>query len=121
MTARLLLDEHYSDAIAAALRAAGHDVVASVADAELRGASDPELFQHAVAHRRRIVTENVKDFRPILLQAVGAAGPVAPLLLVSPRRFPHGRGDRTTTIVMALRAWLDRADTERRPLEDWLA
>jgi hypothetical protein len=120
MTTRLLLDEHYSEEIAAALRDAGHDVIAAVSDAELRGMSDAGLFQHAAADGRRILTENIKDFRPLLLDAVAAGRPTAPLLLVPPRRFPRGRGDRTATIVAAVRGWLDTPDAERRSLEDWL-
>lgn len=119
MTVRLLLDEHYSEDIAHALRELGHDVVSAVADPELRGATDLELFQHATAVGRRIVTENIKDFRPLLLQAIPDQ-PAAPLLLVPPRRFPRGRGDRTAVIVAALNAWLSRADAGRRPPEDWL-
>jgi predicted nuclease of predicted toxin-antitoxin system len=120
MTVRLLLDEHYAEAIAAELRAAGHDVIAAVPAADLRGSSDPELFHHAADSDRRIVTENIKDFRPLLLHAIATGSPVAPLLLVPPRRFPRGRGDRTAVIVTALRAWLERADAARRPVEDWL-
>jgi len=120
MTTRLLLDEHYSEDIAVALRDAGHDVVAAVSDPELRGVSDPELFRHAASNGRRIVTENVKDFRPLLLQAVAAGSRAAPLLLVPPQRFPRGRGDRTAAIAAALRAWLDRSRTGAPPLEDWL-
>ncbi len=120
MTVQLLLDEHYAEAIAAALRAAGHDVVAPVADAELRGTSDPELFRHAADANRRIVTENVKDFRPLLLNAIATGAPAAALLLVPPRRFPRGRGDRTSAIVTALRTWLEHPDATRRSMEDWL-
>jgi len=120
MTARLLLDEHYSEAIAVALRELGHDVSAAVADPELRGASDPALFRYAASNASRIVTENIKDFRPLLLNSVAASAPPAPLLLVPPRRFPRGRGDRTAAIVAALRSWLERPDASRRPLEDWL-
>jgi hypothetical protein len=120
MTTRLLLDEHYSDEIAAALRKLGHDVAAAVSDAELRGASDLELFRHAAAQGCRIVSENIKDFRPLLLRAVAAGDPVAPLLLVPPRHFPRGRGDGTAIITTALRDWLDRADARQRPVEDWL-
>lgn len=120
MTVQLLLDEHYAEAIAAALCAAGHDVVAAASDAELRGMSDPELFRHAAETNRRIVTENIKDFRPLLVQAIATGFPAAPLLLVPPRRFPRGRGDRTAAIVTALRGWLDRPDAIRRPVEDWL-
>jgi predicted nuclease of predicted toxin-antitoxin system len=120
MTVRLLLDEHYAEAIAAALRAAGYDVVATVSNAELRGTSDPELYRHAAETNRRIVTENINDFRPLLLQAIATGHPTASLLLVPPRRFPRGRGDRTAAIVTALRSWLDHPDAPRRPVEDWL-
>ncbi len=117
MTERMLLDEHYSDAMAVALRARGHDVVAVVAHPDLRGASDPEVFRWAAEARRRVVTENIKDFRPLLIAALHADAPAASLLLVPPRRFPRGRGDRTATIVGALDTWLTARD---RPLEDWL-
>lgn len=120
MTTRLLLDEHYSEAIAVALRDLGHDVVSVVAHADLRGANDPDVFRHAAEAGRRIVTENIKDFRPLLLQAAASGAPVAPLLLVPPRRFPRGRGDRTAVIAAVLHAWLARPDADARPVEDWL-
>jgi hypothetical protein len=120
MTTRLILDEHYSAAIAQALRELGHDVVAAVASDELRGASDPELYRHATQTGRRVVTENIKDFRPLLLTATAAGSPVAPLLLVPPRRFPRGHGDRNAVIVAAIDAWLGRQDADSRPVEDWL-
>ena len=118
MTERLLLDEHYSATIAHALRERGHDVVAVVADPDLRGASDAEIFQWAAEHGRRIVTENIKDFRPLLMQAQASDGMTAALLLVSPRRFPRGRGDRSSAIVTALEAWLGASTP--RSVEDWL-
>ena len=119
MTVRLLLDEHYSEAMAASLRELGHDVASVVAITDLRGASDDIVFRWAAAEGRRIVTENVKDFRPLLLQATAAGGNTAPLLLVSPRRFPRSRGRRADTIVAALDAWLAHAGNNRT-IEDWL-
>lgn len=116
----LLLDEHYSEAIAAKLRAVGHDVIAVVADPELRAAPDLEIFRRAAVSGRRIVTENVKDFRPLLLQAYAAGDAVAQLLLVLPNRFPRGAGRRTMAIVAALLEWLVAADVAERPDEDWL-
>lgn len=92
VTERLLLDEHYSDAIAAELRANGYDAVAVVADPDLRAQPDAEVFRRAATSGRRIVTENVKDFRPLLQQAYAAGDPVAKLLLVPPNRFPRGTG-----------------------------
>lgn len=120
MTERLLLDEHYGEAIAVALRELGHDVVSVVADDALRAASDPVVFASAAADGRRVVTENIKDFRPLLLEALAKGAIVAPLLLVSPRRFPRGSGDREAAITAALAAWFEKADARARPVEDWL-
>lgn len=120
MTTRLLLDEHFSDAVAVGLRERGHDVVSVVANADLRGASDPEVSAAAIAARRRIVTENVKDFRPLLLQAMSTGSGSAALLLVPPRRFPRGGGSRAAAITSALGEWLSQADADHRPIEDWL-
>jgi hypothetical protein len=117
---RLLLDEHYSESIAAALRERGHDVVAVVADAEISGASDSQVYRFAAEAGRRIVTENIKDFRPLLMAAMSADAKIAPLLLVHPRRFPRGRGDRTAVIVNALDTWLQREQVDVPLWEDWL-
>ncbi|MGX1793595.1 DUF5615 family PIN-like protein [Microbacterium sp. NPDC055312] len=113
MTERLLLDENYGEAIAAALRALGHDVVSVVADDALRAATDAVVFASAAAEGRRVVTENIKDFRPLLVTALGRGEAFAPLLLVSPRRFPRGSGDRAAAITAALAAWLEDADAGR--------
>lgn len=120
MTRRLLLDEHYSADIASALTELGHDVLAVVAIPDLRGASDPEVFAWAAADARRIVTENVRDFRPLLTRALAYGEPSAPVLLVPPRRFPRGRGDRSAVIVAALAEWLDAAAHAPTSSEDWL-
>ena len=118
---KVLLDEHYSEAIAARLRAAGHDVVAVVVDPELRAQSDLEVFRRAAASGRRIVTENIKDFRPLLQQAYAGGDPMARLLLVAPDRFPRGAGRRTSANVAALNEWFGAFHDAGRPVEDWLA
>lgn len=121
MTVRLLLDEHYSADIARRLRAAGYDVVAVVEDVELRAQPDAELFRRAAGEGRRIVTENIKDFRPLLVRAYNTGDAIAQLLLVGPKRFPRGDGDRTQAIIAAVTEWLGRPDVRGRPDEDWLA
>ena len=120
MSEKLLLDEHYADAIATELRVAGHDVVAVVADPQLRAQPDSEVFRHAATSGRRIVTENIKDFRPLLQHANAAGDPAAPLLLVPPNRFPRGAGRRAAAIAKALSDWLATAEVADRPDEDWL-
>ena len=120
MTRRLLLDEHYSEQIAVQLRAAGFDVIAVVADPELRAQPDGEIFRRAAASGRRIVTENIKDFRPLQRHAYANGEAVAPLLLIPPGRFPRGSGRRARAIVAALQTWLTAPDAVTRPDEDWL-
>jgi len=118
VTARLLLDEHFSPKIAVALRVLGHDVVAVWEEPALRGLEDADLFAWAAATGRRIVTENVRDFLPLAAAARASGSPAAPLLLVSSRRFDRGR-DGFGVIVAALAAWLDDTPDDR-PDEDWL-
>jgi predicted nuclease of predicted toxin-antitoxin system len=73
--ARLLLDEMFSPAIAAELRELGHDVIAAAVRPDLRAKSDEEIFAWASAERRWVLTENVKDFRPIMLCALRPGHP----------------------------------------------
>ncbi|MGL4178654.1 MAG: DUF5615 family PIN-like protein [Dermatophilaceae bacterium] len=118
MSPRLLLDEMHPPLVAELLEQRGHDVLALVADATMRGMADGEVFAWAAQQGRRIVTENVKDFRRLLL-AVGDGAPVAPLLFTSSRSFPRTRRN-PGPLVNALDAWLTAPDADRRPVEDWL-
>jgi hypothetical protein len=112
----LLLDEMFPPVIAEELRRRGHDVIAVAADPQLRAQSDPELFAWATQQRRRLVTENAKDFRR-LLNETAAAGPG--LLLTSSRTFPRSR-QAQGALIAALEAWLSGPDVAARPPEDWL-
>src|SRR6266851_2113903 len=80
---RLALDEMFSPAIAAALRELGHDVVAVAERVDLRSMTDDDLFAWSAAERRWLLTENVKDFRPIMLRALQAGPPACGLLFTS--------------------------------------
>ena len=108
----LLLDEMFSPAIAKQLRRRGHDVLALVADPELRALSDPEVYAWASEHGRRVVTENVKDFRPLLASGTGSG-----VLFTSARTFPRSR-HHLGPLIDALDGWL-HAGTES--LEQWLS
>jgi predicted nuclease of predicted toxin-antitoxin system len=86
--ARLLLDEMFSPAIAAELRQLGHDVIAVADRPDLRSKSDDETFAWTSAEKRWLLTQNVKDFRPIMLRALPAGTPGCGLLFISSRAFP---------------------------------
>jgi predicted nuclease of predicted toxin-antitoxin system len=86
---RLLLDEMFSPVIASVLRDLGHDVTAIAENAALRALTDEEVFAFASAQGQWLLTENVKDFQPILQQALQAGSPAAGLLFTSSRSFPR--------------------------------
>src|SRR5207248_1062076 len=104
-SARLLLDEMFSPAIAAALRDLGHDVIAVAERTEMRAMSDEEVFTWAASQGRWLLTENVKDFRPILLRALQADTTVTGLLCTSNRSFPRSRKN-PGPLIQAIHTWL---------------
>ena len=53
--------------------------------------TDEEVFAFAAAQGRWLLTENVKDFQPILQQSLPAGPPAAGLLFTSSRAFPRSR------------------------------
>jgi predicted nuclease of predicted toxin-antitoxin system len=117
---RLLLDEHYSPQLARALRERGHDVVALLENAALVGQPDDVVFAWAATQRRRIVTENIADFRPLQARALDVGSPAADLLLVLTGRFARTPA-RRHELVDGLHRWLVDAARTARPAEDWLA
>jgi predicted nuclease of predicted toxin-antitoxin system len=117
--ARLLLDEMFSPAIAAELRALGHDVIAVVDRPDLRSKSDQDIFAWANTEKRWLLTENVKDFRPIMLQALPAGTPGCGLLFTSSRAFPRSRKS-PGSLIQALDAWLTAGPPPPPITESWL-
>jgi predicted nuclease of predicted toxin-antitoxin system len=59
---RLLLDEQQDPAIARSLRKEGFDVIAVAERPEMREIADADVLAEAVADRRAVVTEDVRDF-----------------------------------------------------------
>ncbi|HEX8134306.1 MAG TPA: DUF5615 family PIN-like protein [Actinomycetes bacterium] len=104
---RLLLDEHYSPEIARQLRTRGHDVVAVAERADLVGLGDEEFLRRMAREQRAIMTNNVKDFLPLVGRAAVAADDHAGLLLTSDRSMPR-RSDAIGRFVEALDAFLQR-------------
>ena len=106
MSCPLLLDEMFSGFIAEQLRAAGHDVIAVVADPALVSLSDDQILAHATATGRALVTANIKDFMPLGARYRAASQNHAGLILVSSKTFPQDRA-YTSAITKALGALLD--------------
>jgi hypothetical protein len=115
----LLLDEMHAPAVAAALQNRGHDVIAAAENPELRALTAEDLLLYAAGESRRIVTENVKDFRRLLLRAEEAGQPTAGVLFTSSRTIPRSRRS-LGPLIDALHAWLIGPDVGERPVEDWL-
>ncbi|WP_322753431.1 DUF5615 family PIN-like protein [Frankia sp. Cas3] len=115
----LLLDEMHAPAVAQRLRDLGHDVVAVAADDSLRAMADADLYAWALEHSRWIVTENVKDFRRLLVAADEAGGQMIGMIYTSNRTFPRTRRNHEP-LVTALDAWLRRTTLDNAALEEWL-
>ncbi len=115
----LLLDEMHHPKVAEELRNRGYDVIAVADTAELRGYTDEQLCSWSAEHQRWIVTENIKDFRPLRVAAQEANGPVAQLLLTSPRAFPRSRKN-LGGLIAALSQWLEEGHQIAVLAEDWL-
>jgi hypothetical protein len=81
----------FSPTIAVALHDLGHDVTAIAENPALRALTDEEVFALASAQGQWLLAENVKDFQPILEQALQASTPTAGLLFTSSRAFPRSR------------------------------
>ena len=117
--ARLLFDEMFSPAIAADLRQLGHDIIAVADRPDLRSKSDEEIFAWASAEKRWLLTENVKDFRPIMLRALSAGTPGCGLLFTSSRAFPRSRKN-PGSLIRALDAGLTTGPPAPPVTESWL-
>ena len=117
--ARLLLDEMFSPAIAAELRGFGHDVIAVADRPDLRSKSDEEIFAWASTEKRWLLTENVKDFRPIMLRALQAGPPGCGPLFTSSRAFPRSRKN-PGPLIKTLHACLTAGPPGPPVTESWL-
>ena len=115
----LLLDEMFAPMLADRLRAAGFDVIAVAGHLTLAAASDEEVMRWAGAQGRRLVTENVKDFQPLVQLASERGEPIARMLYTSSRRFPRTRHN-PGPLLDALCRWLSQPAGHAAPV-DWLS
>jgi putative NADH-flavin reductase len=116
---KALIDEQLTADIAERLRGRGHDVVAVTERADLMRQSDEHLMQAAAAEHRAIVTNNVKDFRPIAAARLAAGHGHAGLILVPSTRTRTRAA--THELVDAVAAILDANPGGLASSERWLA
>ena len=111
---RLLLDEQLSPEIAKQLQRRGHDVL-SVAEAGLRGHDDAAVLTWASSQERAVVTNNIRDFRPLHANYLSASTTHYGIILLPSTKFSL-RLDALGTIVTAL----DRLLSEHPKPEEFL-
>jgi predicted nuclease of predicted toxin-antitoxin system len=83
---KALLDEQLSPRIAELLRHRSHDVEAVVDRRDLAGRSDRVILEVAVEEERAVITNNVKDFRPLAAERLARGESHAGLILLPARR-----------------------------------
>jgi predicted nuclease of predicted toxin-antitoxin system len=88
---KALPDEQLSPQIAVLLRQAGHDVQAVNERPDLLGRSDRIVFEVASSEGRAVITNNVKDFRPLAAEWL-AQGRVHAGLILLPSTRTRTRG-----------------------------
>lgn len=88
---RLLLDEHYSAAIAVQLREAGHDVTPVQGDTALKGCDDAVLVQAALAQGRALLTNRVRHFAPLAREWAARGEQHFGLIFTSDESMPRSR------------------------------
>lgn len=117
---KLLLDEMYTPVIAAALAKAGWDVIAVVAESSLRSTSDAGLLDHAATVGRVVVTENIRDFMPLVQDRVAEGETHPGLILTNPKRFNRTSLAYPGDVIAALRAFLENPPVQGRSWVWWL-
>jgi predicted nuclease of predicted toxin-antitoxin system len=109
---RLLLDEMLAPAIARELCARGHDVAAVAGQPGREALPDPEVMAVARTEHRAVVTNNVRDFRPLHHEAITPGGPGHYGMIFLPGNDRRTRAD-TGRIISALVAVLTNHPGER--------
>jgi predicted nuclease of predicted toxin-antitoxin system len=118
---KLLLDEMLSPAIARELRDRGHDAQAIGDDPARKALSDPEVLALAQAEHRAVVTNNLRDFRPLHNEAITPGGPGHYGMIFIPGTYRLTRND-TGKITTALEQLLTQhpGETDLADGEAWL-
>lgn len=78
----------YPRGIAEELRSRGHDAV-SVHDAPRAGTTDEVVFGHARSEHRAVITENIRDYRPLAEGILETGEAHSGLIRTTARRWPR--------------------------------
>lgn len=118
---KLLLDEMLSPIIARELFARGHDVQSVAGHPERESLSDPEVLALARVQQRAVVTNNVRDFRPLHVEAVLPGGPGHFGMILMPGNYRRTKDD-IGQIIAALEVKLKQypGDEDLANAEEWL-
>ncbi len=80
----------------------------AAADLNLLGSADPDLLERAIADDRVLVTENVKDFGPLLEARPPRGKSLVPVVFVLKRSLPTGAGAMSHALAERLGSWCDK-------------
>ena len=118
---KLLLDEMLTPDIARELRARGHDVEAVAGHPDWEGLSDSQIMVVARTGRRAIVTNNLRDYRPLHSEAITPGGRGHFGMIFIPGSYRRTRAD-TGRIIAALEVKLAQypGETDLVNGEAWL-
>jgi hypothetical protein len=119
---RALLDEQLSPQIAALLRQRGHDVVAVSERDDLAGRSDRVVLDVAFAEARAVITNNIKDFRPLAAERLARGRSHGGLILLPSKRTRtraavEGLADAIETVLKADSDGLESSERWIGPLD----
>ena len=116
----MLLDVHHSRVAAERLRAEGHDVLAASDRPDLASISDEELLGSAAQEARAVVTENVRDFDPIIRRWAATAEHHSGVIFTSPRRFHRGSARYPANLIASLRGVINSPPVAELDWVIWL-
>jgi Domain of unknown function (DUF5615) len=118
---KLLLDEMLSPAIAREIRARGHDVEPAAGHPDREALSDPDVLALARTEHRAVVTNNLRDFRPLYNEAITPGGAGHFGMIFMPGSYRRTKAD-TGKIIAALEAVLKQhpGETDLADGETWL-
>lgn len=87
---KLLLDEHYANEIAVQLRASGYEAF-TVSERRLNGTDDETLLALASSENSALLTNNARDFLPMVARWATSGQDHCGLLLTSDISMPRSK------------------------------